>query len=191
MKTAARKGTVKVVAIMLATRARAFIIIEAGSLVGTKSVAEVADALMRTRGIRAVLVAASVGEGAFVHILAMSPVRQVEAHAAMARVVAGVVGAVLRAASVVDGAFVHVLACMHVFSERKSVAAAAAIADPADDFTEVVAGSAAAGIRGKGRRCHYRLPAKEDCRECLQNHESHRPSNLRRRPSLPLARTLP
>merc|ERR1719313_2031089 len=173
MKTAARKGTVKVVAIMLATRARAFIIIEAGSLVGTKSVAEVADALMRTRGIRAVLAAASVGEGAFVHILAMSPVRQVEAHAAVAGVVAGVVRAVLRAASVVDRAFVHVLAAMHIFSERESVATAAAVADPADDFTEVIAGSATAGIRRKGGGCEHRLSTEEDSRYCRRKHESH------------------
>merc|ERR1719443_1845777 len=104
---------------------------------------------MRARRVRAVLAAASICEGTFVHIFAMSPVRQVEAHAAEARVVAGVVGAILRAASVVDRAFVHVLAAVHIFSERESCAASAAVADPADDFAEVVAGSAAAGIRGK------------------------------------------
>jgi len=147
MKTAARKGTVEVIAIMLATRARALVIIKAGALVRTESVAEVADALMGAKRVCAVLAAASVGEGAFVHILAMGPVRQVEARAVVARVVAGVVRAVLRAAPVVERTFVHVLTSVHILSESISRLAAAAIANPADDFTEVIAGPTAAGIR--------------------------------------------
>merc|ERR1719281_1710479 len=116
--------------------------------------------------VGAILAATAVGEGALVHILAMSPVRQIEAHAAVAGVVARIVSTVLRAASVVDRAFIHVLATVYILCERETVATTTAVPDPADDFTEVVACSAAAGIRSKGRRRHNRLPGKEEGRHC-------------------------
>jgi hypothetical protein len=164
--TTAHKSTVEVVAVVLATRTRALVIIEAGALVGSESVAHVADALVGAKRVAAVLAATAIQPGALVHILAMSPVRQIEAHAAVARVVAGVVRAVLRAAPVVERTFVHVLTSVHILSESISRLAAAAIANPADDFTEVIAGTTAAGIRCEGRRGYYRLTPKKDCRYC-------------------------
>lgn len=176
--TTAHKSTVEVVAVVLATRTRALVIIEAGALVGSESVAHVADALVGAKRVAAVLAATAIQPGALVHILAMSPVRQIEAHAAVARVVSGIVGAILRAASVVDCAFVHVVTGMHVFCERKSGLTTAAVANPADDFAEVIAGAAAARIWGNGRRGHDRLPpCQEDCRYCHgKGHEPHQPS---------------
>jgi len=165
METTARKSTVEVVTVVLATRTRTLVVIEAGTLVRTESVAEVADALVGSRRVGAVLAAAAVGEGAFVHILAVSAVRQVEAHAAVARVVAGIIGAILRTASIVDRAFIHVLAGVHVLCERVPILTAAAVADPADDFTELVTRAAAARVRRKGRRGHDWLPGKKGSRD--------------------------
>jgi hypothetical protein len=174
VKTAARKSTVEVVAIMLATSARALVIIEAGALVRTERVAEFADALVRAQRVCAVLAAPAVGECALIHVLAMSPIRQVEAHAAVARMVAGVVGTILRATAVVDGAFVNVLASMHILRQRETFTATATIADPPDDFAEVVAGSSAARVRRKGRCGNDRLPGQEDSRYRHCSHKSHR-----------------
>jgi hypothetical protein len=47
METTAHEGTVEVVAVVLAVRRRAFVIVEASALVRTEGIAEVADALMR------------------------------------------------------------------------------------------------------------------------------------------------